>query len=344
LLPEPACSQPPNPSIPGRRYDRGVSASIDRRLPWRVPVMQAPIGPAATPALAAAVSGAGGLGSLGVSWTEPDVLRSQIREIRRATDRPFCVNLVLAFEQEERLEIAVGEGVELISFSWGVRADLVSRAHAGGCLVMAQAGSPGEASAAVRAGCDIVVAQGVEAGGHVQGEIGVLALVRELSQVLPVPVMAAGGIADGGGARAAIAAGAIGVAMGTRFLATPEADVHPDWAARLVGASAADTVLTGCFDGGWPDAPHRVLRNSTYRRWDEAGRPPAGSRPGEGDVIAHHDAVDIERYAADEPRRVTTGDPEAMCLYAGQGVGLVTSVEPAAVVTSRIAAELTAAR
>jgi nitronate monooxygenase len=319
-----------------------VPSPTESLLPWRVPLMQAPIGPAATPALAAAVSDAGGIGSLGASWTEPAVLRAQIREIRKATDRPFCVNLVLAFEQEERLEIAVAEGVEVISFSWGIHPDLVSRAHAGGCLVVAQAGTPEGAAAAVEAGCDAIMAQGVEAGGHVQGEIGVLALVGELSRSLRVPVIAAGGIVDARGARAAMSAGAAGVAMGTRFLATPEADVHPDWAARLVAASAADTVLTGLFDGGWPGAPHRVLRNSTYRSWDEAGRLPAGSRPGEGEVVARHGGVEIARYAADEPRRATTGDLEAMCLYAGQGVGLVTAVEPAAELVSRMAAELAA--
>jgi nitronate monooxygenase len=306
--------------------------------------MQAPIGPAATPALVAAVSEAGGIGSLGASWTEPAVLRAQIREIRKATERPFCVNLVLAFDQEERLEIVVAEGVEVISFSWGIRADLVSRAHAGGCRVVAQAGTQAEAAAAVEAGCDAIMAQGVEAGGHVQGDIGLLALVAELARSVPAPVIAAGGIADARGAQAAMSAGAVGVAMGTRFLATPEADVHPEWAARLVAASAADTVLTGVFDGGWPDAPHRVLRNSTYRRWDEAGRPPAGSRPGEGEVVARHGGVEIERYAADEPRRATAGELEAMCLYAGQGVGLVTAVEPAAELVSRMAAELAAAR
>jgi nitronate monooxygenase len=306
--------------------------------------MQAPIGPAATPALVAAVSEAGGIGSLGASWTESAVLRAQIREIRKATERPFCVNLVLAFDQEERLEIVVAEGVEVISFSWGIRADLVSRAHAGGCRVVAQAGTQAEAAAAVEAGCDAIMAQGVEAGGHVQGDIGLLALVAELARSVPAPVIAAGGIADARGAQAAMSAGAVGVAMGTRFLATPEADVHPEWAARLVAASAADTVLTGVFDGGWPDAPHRVLRNSTYRRWDEAGRPPAGSRPGEGEVVARQGGVEIERYAADEPRRATTGELEAMCLYAGQGVGLVTAVEPAAELVSRMAAELAAAR
>jgi nitronate monooxygenase len=317
-----------------------MSSPTDSRLPWRVPVMQAPIGPAATPALAAAVSEAGGIGSLGASWTEAAELRSQIREIRRATDRPFGVNLVLAFEQEERLEIALAESVELILFSWGVRADLVARVHAAGRLVVAQAGSVEEAHASAAAGCDVVLAQGVEAGGHVQGEAPVLALVGELARTLAVPVIAAGGIADAHGAQAAVAAGAIGVAMGTRFLATPEADVHPDWAERLLGASGADTVLTGCFDGGWPDAPHRVLRNSTYRRWDAAGRPAAGSRPGEGDVVADHGGTTIVRYAADEPRRATTGDLEAMCLYAGQGVGAVTSVEPAAEIVRRIAGGL----
>ena len=321
-----------------------MGAVSDSGFPWRVPVMQAPIGPAATPALAVAVAEAGGIGSLGVSWAEPDAVRSQLREIRRQTEGPVCVNLVLEFDQEERLEAALAENVDLISFSWGVDARLVARAHAAGALVVVQAGSPAEARAAVDAGCDAVVAQGVEAGGHVQGEIGVLALVGELSRTLPVPVLAAGGIADARGVRAAMAAGAVGAMIGTRFLATPEADVHPEWAARLVDAGAADTVLTDLFDGGWPGAPHRVLRNSTYLRWDEAGRPQPGARPGEGEVVARHGDLEIERYAADEPRRETTGELEAMCLYAGQGVGLVTAIEPAAEIVSRIAAELRPAR
>jgi nitronate monooxygenase len=316
----------------------------DSPLPWRVPVVQAPIGPAATPALTAAVSEAGGIGSLGASWTEPGMLRAQIREIRRRTARPFMVNLVLAFEQEERLELALAEGVELVSFSWGIDAGLVARAHVAGATVLAQAGSAAEARAAVDAGCDVVVAQGVEAGGHVQGDTGMLALVEELARTLPMPVLAAGGIADGQGVAAAMAAGAAGAMLGTRFVATEEADVHAEWSARLVAASAADTVLTGLFDGGWPGAPHRVLRNSTYRRWDEAGRPPPGSRPGEGDVVAQSGGIDIERYAADEPRRDTTGELEAMCLYAGRGVGRIASVEPAADVVSRIASELAAIR
>jgi nitronate monooxygenase len=153
-----------------------------------------------------------------------------------------------------------------------------------------------------------------------------------------VPVIAAGGIADADGVRDAMALGAAGVMMGTRFVATAEADVHPDYAARLVAATGADTVHTLLFDGGWPDAPHRVLANSTYRRWVEDGCRPPGERPGEGEVLGEHEGVPIARYSADDPRRATTGDIEAMCLYAGTGVGAVTAVEPAAAIVEELTA------
>jgi NAD(P)H-dependent flavin oxidoreductase YrpB (nitropropane dioxygenase family) len=297
--------------------------------------MQAPVGPAATPELAAAVSEAGGLGSLGASWTEPALLREQIRAIGRLTDRPFFVNLVLDFDQEERLELVCDEGVPIVSFSWGIDRRLVERAHAAGCLVVAQAGSVEEARAAVEAGADALIAQGREAGGHVQGATPLLDLVPQLRG--GVPVVAAGGIADADDLRSAVAAGAAGVVMGTRFLATPEADIHPGYAERLVAAGPDDTVLTHLFDGGWPGAAHRVLRNSTYRAWEEAGRPEPGRRPNEGEIVAESGGVPIARYAADEPRRSTTGDIEAMCLYAGCGVGRITAVEPAAEIVARVA-------
>jgi nitronate monooxygenase len=309
-------------------YDRGMA------LPWTVPVMQAPVGPAATPELAAAVSEAGGLGSLGASWTEPALLREQIRAVRRRTDRPFLLNLVLDFDQEERLELLCEEGVPIVSFSWGIDARLVERAHAAGCLVVAQAGSVAEGRAAIDAGADALIAQGVEAGGHVQGETPLLELVAGLRG--GVPVVAAGGIADAEGLRRALAAGAAGVVMGTRFLATPEADIHPAYAQQLVAAEPDDTVLTYLFDGGWPGAAHRVLRNSTYEEWEAAGGPEPGERPNEGEIVAETDGVPIARYAADEPRRSTTGEIEAMCLYAGRGVGAITSVEPAAEIVARL--------
>jgi nitronate monooxygenase len=262
------------------------------------------------------------------------VLREQIRAIRRLTDRPFAVNLVLAFDQEERLELLCDERVPIVAFSWGVESELIERAHAAGCLVVVQAGAVGEGHAAVEAGADALIAQGVEAGGHVQSETPLLDLVGWLSG--GVPVIAAGGIADAEGLRRARAAGAEGVVMGTRFLATPEADVHAEYAGRLLAAGADDTVMTYLFDGGWPGAAHRVLCNSTYRAWQDAGHPTPGARPNEGEIIAHTDGEPIARYAADEPHRSTTGDVEAMCLYAGRGVGRITAVEPAAEIVARM--------
>ncbi len=307
-------------------------------LPWTVPVMQAPIGPAASPELVGAVSAAGGIGCLGASWTDPSVLREQIRAVRRLTDRPFGVNLVLAFDQAERLEVCADERVALVSFSWGADPALVTRAHAAGCQVLVQAGSVDEAVAGVQAGCDVVIAQGVEAGGHVQGTTARGPLIARATAATGVPVIAAGGIVDAAGVRAAMAAGAVGAMMGTRFVATAEADVHPEYAARVVTGS--DTVHTLLFDGGWPDAPHRVLVNSTYERWELEGRRPPGERPSEGEILGEHAGVPIRRYSADDPRRETTGDIEAMCLYAGTGVEAITSVEPAGAVVERIAADI----
>jgi nitronate monooxygenase len=204
-----------------------------------------------------------------------------------------------------------------------------------------------EALAAQEAGAAAVVAQGMEAGGHRGSfrpedaeatQVGLFALLPRLVDHLRVPVVAAGGIADAEGLRRAQTAGAAGVVMGTRFLATPEADIHPGYAERLVAAGPDDTVRTFLFDGGWPGAAHRVLRNSTYRAWEAAGSPEPGERPNEGEVVAETDGVPIARYAADEPRRSTTGDIEAMCLYAGRGVGLITAVEPAAEIVARMVA------
>jgi nitronate monooxygenase len=274
-------------------------------LGFEVPLMQAPLGRGAAAPLASEVSRAGGLGTLGASWTEPARLREQIREIARVTDRPFCVNLVLDFPQEERLEVVVEEQVPWVSFSFGLEPGLVARARAGGARVLVQVDSVDAAHAAAEAGADALIVQGVEAGGH------------------PTPAIAA------------FAAGASVVVMGTRFVASDECDAHPRYKSRLLEAEGRDTVLTDLFDVGWP-APHRVLRNSTYERWQAAGSPPPGQRPGEGEAIAEG----IPRYAVNLPLAGTDGDVEAMAMYAGQGVGVIDAVEPAAEIVERFAAAL----
>ena len=147
-----------------------------------VPLMQAPLGRGAAAPLAIAVSQAGGLGTLGASWTEPAALREQIRSIGRATDRPFCVNLVLDFEQDERLEVAAEERVPWVSFSFGMRRELIARAHARGTRAIVQVASAEAARAAADAGADALIVQGVEAGGHVQSVVGLLPMLAEVSR------------------------------------------------------------------------------------------------------------------------------------------------------------------
>jgi NAD(P)H-dependent flavin oxidoreductase YrpB (nitropropane dioxygenase family) len=304
-------------------------------LGCEVPLMQAPLGRGAAARLAAAVSGAGGLGTLGASWTPPATLREQIREVARATDHPFCVNLVLDFAQEERLEVAAEERAPWVSFSFGLRPDLVTRAHAGGARVLVQVDSADGARAAAAAGADALIVQGVEAGGHVQSVVGLLPLLAEVRRAVSLPLLAAGGIADPAPARAALAAGAAAVVMGTRFVASEECDAHSRYKSRLLAAEGRDTVLTGLFDVGWP-APHRVLRNTTFDRWAAAGGPPPGERPGEGEEVV----PGIPRYAVPMPLAGMEGDLEAMAMYAGQGVGAIDAVEPAAAIVERFAAHL----
>jgi nitronate monooxygenase len=159
--------------------------------------------------------------------------------------------------------------------------------------------------------------------------------------VSPIPVVAAGGIADGRGLAAALALGAAGAWIGTRFLASQEAAIHPRYRELLLTAGETDTVFAEeLFDVTWPGAPHRVLRNKTVETWEAAGRPPSGKRPGEGEVIATSKSVGpIVRYRSFTPRLDTEGDIEAMSLWAGQSVGLVDKLQPASDIVRQIVEE-----
>ena len=157
--------------------------------------------------------------------------------------------------------------------------------------------------------------------------------------VAPVPVVAAGGIADGRGLAAALALGAEAAWIGTRFVSAAEADAHPLYRDRLLAAGTEDTVYSTLFDGGWPDAPARTLRTPTVTIWEAAGRPARGARPGEGEVIGHEALGPIRRYDCITPRTDVTGDILAMSLWAGQGVGLVRRTQPAAEIVAEIVAE-----
>jgi nitronate monooxygenase len=303
-----------------------------------VPIVQAPMGGATCPALAAAVSNAGALGMLALSWHPPEAARTEIRATQVLTDRPFGVNLVLAFAQEERFAVCLEEGVRVISFFWGDPAPFVARAHDAGALVTSTVASAEGARRALGAGVDVVVAQGWEAGGHVLGEVATLPLTRAVVAVAgAAPVLAAGGISDGAGLAAVRALGAAGAWIGTRFLASDDAAIHPRYRDRLLQANETATVHTDIFDGGWPGAPHRVLRNATYDAWEAAGRPSAGSRPGEGDVLATGGRGPMRRYASATPGPDAQGEIEALSLWAGQGVAGVSHRQPAAAIVREIA-------
>ena len=159
--------------------------------------------------------------------------------------------------------------------------------------------------------------------------------------VTPVPVIAAGGIADGRGLAAALALGASGAWIGTRFLASSEANIHAHYRDRLLKASESDTVhLENLFDLNWPDAPHRVLRNKTVADWEAAGRPKTGRRPGEGGIVANSKSLgEILRYRSYTPAADAEGDIEALSMWAGQGVALVKKLQPAAEIVCEIHTE-----
>lgn len=318
-----------------------LQTSLCSLLNIELPIIQAPIGGATCPALVAAISNAGGLGMLSVTWRDVATIRRMIREIRQLTDRPFGVNLVLQWPPEEKLQACLEEGVPVVSFFWGDPSPYIHAVHAAGALVMQTVGSAAEARRVRDAGVDMLVAQGWEAGGHVWGQVATLPLVpRVVDAVAPAPVVAAGGIADGRGLAAVLALGAAGAWMGTRFVASQEADAHPVYKAKVLQAAETETVYSSVFDGGWPNAPHRTLRNSTLTQWEASGSPPSGERPGEGEAIATRaDGSAVMRYSVSLPTQGLTGGVEALALYAGQSVGLVSRLQSAYDIVKDIADE-----
>jgi NAD(P)H-dependent flavin oxidoreductase YrpB (nitropropane dioxygenase family) len=311
------------------------------RLGIELPIVQAPIGSATTPQLVAAVSEAGALGMLAVTWLPPETVTERVRRTRELTARPFGVNVSMDFDVDAQLDAALEAGVRIVSTVWGDTRPLADRIRSAGAVHLHTVRSPEEARRAVDAGVDVVVAQGWEAGGHVWGEVATLPLVPAVvDAVTPVPVIAAGGIGDGRGLAAVLMLGAQAAWLGTRFVAAAEASTHDAYRDAVVTAGPTDTVHTGCFDRGWPGAPHRVIRNPTLHDWEAAGRPQAPHRPGEDDVVATDKAgTEYRRYDDMVPLRGMQGDVDQMALYAGQSAGLVRDVRPAGEIVRSLAAE-----
>lgn len=306
-----------------------LSTPFTEMFGCRVPIQLAAMPNVSGIDLAAAVAGAGGFAMLGAPLAEPDALAAMLDEAKARTDGHVGVNFLMPFLNPECLDVAA-ERVPLVEFFYDdpdVR--LVERGRRGGARVAWQVGSVEEAKAAADAGVDVIIAQGAEAGGHVRGTTALLPLLAEVLDSVSVPVVAAGGIASARSLAAVLAAGAAAARVGTRFLVSIESLAHPRYVDALVAARAEDTVLTEAFSVMWPRAPHRVLRSAV----DAAGSL-ASEIAGETDVGGS--SIPIPRQGVIPPSRSTTGNIEAMSLYAGQSVASIHSVEPAAEIVAAL--------
>ena len=314
------------------------------RIGIELPIIQAGMGGGtAAHELAAAVSEAGGLGTIGL--VDPETLRNEITEARRLTGKPVAVNLLLPFARRAHWEVA-SEADVLVTFCG-------RPARRATPVWIHQCGSVEEALAAHAAGADAVIAQGVEAGGHVRGNVPALELLERIRVALPpsFPVLLAGGIAEAEDLRLALDAGAAAAVAGTRFLLSDECRAHHAYKERLVQGS--ETVLTELFGAGWPGASHRVVPNAATERW--LGRDPRG--PAAVRTFNRLSAPFVSRLPASAVRRAAAlqrpclpfygptspieGDPEGIVdaapLYAGECVARIRDVEPAAELTRKLA-------
>jgi NAD(P)H-dependent flavin oxidoreductase YrpB (nitropropane dioxygenase family) len=304
----------------------------------QIPIIQAPTSAIAGPELAAAVCSAGALGGMGLTWTAPAAAAQRVRQVRAATRKPFLVNFVLAFPPTA-LAAALDAGAPIVSFSFGNPEPYLAQIRTAGAKVGVQVGNADGARCARRLGVDFVICQGSEAGGHVQSSTPLAMLLPAVLDAVggDLPVAAAGGLATGADIAGVLRQGASAAMLGTRFVATQESGAHPDYKRRLLEAGSGQTALTICFDGGWPSALHRVLRNSTLENWEAVGSPPPGRRPGEGNEVARDQAGNaIRRYDDSAPRAGMTGAIADMALYAGTGVEQVTDLPRAGELVQRL--------
>ncbi len=300
-----------------------ITTAFTTLVGCRVPLQLAGMGSIAGVDLAAAVSNAGGLGMVAFPMVPAPALEALLTDLARRTEAPFGINFLMPFLDADCVRIAAQHARVVEFFYAEPDPSLVASARGGGALVAWQVGSVDEARSAADAGVDFLIAQGTEAGGHVRGNVPLLPLLSGVLEAVDVPVVAAGGISTPRAMAAALAAGASAVRVGTLFVAAAEADAHPRYVEALIGARGEDTVLTEAYEVMWPNAPHRVLRSALER-----ARSLTAATVGEitmGDVT-----MPVPRFAPMAATRSTTGDIDAMALYAGQGVDAVREIRPAA--------------
>jgi NAD(P)H-dependent flavin oxidoreductase YrpB (nitropropane dioxygenase family) len=285
-----------------------------------------------TPELAAAVSEAGGLGQITLAGASLDLAQQRLEKLQSLTSKPFGVNLLIPYLDDLKILDLVAPRARVIDFFWGdPDPALVDRVHAAGALVSWQVGSVNEAVAAQSAGCDFVIAQGNEAGGHIRGKLGLLALLAGVLDTVSIPVLGAGGIGSARSVAAVLATGAAGVRIGTRFIAAQESNAHPDYVQAVIAAKAEDSVRTSLFHIDCPLCPstHGVLRSAI-----EAAE--AFDKEVVGEVDIGGERRQIRRFQGTPPSKAFTGTIGAMACYAGQSVGAVKRVQPAAEIVAEL--------
>jgi enoyl-[acyl-carrier protein] reductase II len=295
------------------------------------PILQAPVWPATSPELVAAVSEAGGIGSIAAVNASADHLRAQIERVRQLTDRPFVVNHVVPRLDEEAFEATLEARPAAVSLALGDPGDLVERVRATGAKVIHQVHTVAQARDASEHGVDLVVAQGSEAGGQgLSAGVGTLALVPQvIDAVAPIPVLAAGGVADGRGLAAALALGAAGANVGTRFLASEEASASEAWKGRILEIESEETVRFEAWSAIMPagsgyDVVPRVIRTEFVARWE-----------GAPDEAREH----AEELSAEVMASVREGRQHEVTPFTGQTAGLIHDVVPAAEIVRRMVSE-----
>ncbi len=297
------------------------------------PIMLAGMGGVSYAELAAAVSNAGGYGVLGMAGRGPDFIRDQMRRVRHLTDKPFGVDLLAASPESltASVDVIIEEGASSFVAGLGVPMPIMERLKKAGLKVMVVCGAVKHAVKAEQAGCDAVICQGGEGGGHT-GLVGTMPLVAQAVEAVKVPVVAAGGLYDGRGLAAALALGATGVWMGTRFIASQEAHAGDLYRQTILESADEDTIRTRCYSG----KPMRVRKNPYVDDWE--------SRPGDIQPFPVQAGISIQNNAMGGIGGQTEGlDPDKSCFAMGQSAGGVHDVLPAGEIVRRIMAEAEAA-
>ena len=297
------------------------------------PILLAGMGGVSYAELAAAVSNAGGYGVLGMAGRSPDFIRTEMRKVRSLTDRPFGVDLLAASPDSltAAVEIIIEEGASAFIAGLGVPMPIMERLKKAGLKVMVVCGAVKHAVKAEQAGCDAVICQGGEGGGHT-GLVGTLPLVAQAVEAVKIPVAAAGGLYDGRTIAASLALGAQAVWMGTRFIASAEAHAGDLYRETILNASDEDTVRTRCYSG----KPMRVQKNPYVADWE--------SRPGDIQGFPVQAGISMQNNAMGGiGGQIDNLDPDKSCFAMGQSAGGIHDVMPAGEIVRRLMAETHAA-